>query len=73
VALPRERVPDSSLAFLRDGYEFVTRRCARHGTNAFETRLLGERVVCMQGEEAAHVFYEPGRFTRRRALPPTRA
>jgi fatty-acid peroxygenase len=28
-------------------------------------------AVCMLGEEAARLFYEPDRFTRRRAMPPT--
>ena len=70
-AIPRDRAPDSTLAFLTEGYTFVTRRCRRYGSDAFETRLLGERAVCMQGEEAASVFYEPERFTRKRALPRT--
>lgn len=70
-SIPRDRAPDSSLAFLRDGYEFVAGRCRRYGTDAFETRLLGDRVVCMQGEEAARVFYVEERFTRKRGLPRT--
>lgn len=69
--LVRDRTPDATLALLRQGYAFVSRRCEALGTDVFETRLLGQRVVCMQGEEAARVFYEPGRITRQGAIPPT--
>jgi fatty-acid peroxygenase len=29
-----------------------------------------KRVVCVRGEAAARMFYQPGRFTRRGAIPP---
>jgi len=60
---------DSSLALLSEGYGFVMNRCRRYGSDVFVTRLMLETAVCMMGEEAARVFYEPGRFTRKRALP----
>jgi len=53
------------------GYEFVSRRCARYGSDVFETRLLAERTVCMRGAEAARVFYDSDRF-RRAGAPPAR-
>lgn len=56
---------------LREGYEFIPNRCRRWETDAFETRLMMRRVVCMSGPEAAAVFYDDDRFTRRSALPPT--
>lgn len=67
-AIPRERTPDSSLALLREGYEFVTNRCRRHGTDTFATRLMLRPVVCMQGAEAARFFTETP-VTRRGAIP----
>jgi fatty-acid peroxygenase len=67
--IPRERTLDSSVNLLREGYEFIGNRCRRYDTDLFETRLLLQPAVCMQGEEAARVFYEPDRFTRKRALP----
>lgn len=60
---------DSSIPFLREGYTFVSRRCARHGSDAFVARLLGRPTVFMRGAEAAGVFYAQDRFTRRGALP----
>ncbi len=62
---------DETLALLREGYAFVPNRCERHRSDVFETRLMLTRVVCMTGEEAAEVFYEPGCFTRKGALPQT--
>ncbi|GAA3274939.1 cytochrome P450 [Sphingomonas yabuuchiae] len=74
VDLPMPQIPrtgsfDSTLALLREGYDFISNRCARYGSNAFETRLMLRRVTCVTGEEAARMFYEPGRFTRRGAIP----
>ncbi|MEI7036210.1 cytochrome P450 [Fulvimonas yonginensis] len=62
---------DSTAALLVDGYDFVGQRCRRYGSDAFETRLMLRKVVCAMGAEAAAVFYHPGRFTRRGAMPPT--
>jgi fatty-acid peroxygenase len=65
----RRPVFDSSLALLREGYEFIPRRCRRYGSDLFVTRVMGERVVCISGREAAELFYGGERFTRRRAIP----
>jgi fatty-acid peroxygenase len=68
---PRDRNLDSTLALLSDGYTFIPKRCQRHRSDVFETRLMLRRVICAAGEDAARMFYEPDRFTRRGALPPT--
>lgn len=70
-APPRERGFDSTPAFLSEGYEFISTRCRRHRSDVFATRLVLGRVVCAMGEDAARMFYRPGRFTRQDALPPT--
>lgn len=67
--IPRDSAPDSTLALLAEGYAFIPNRHRRHGSDIFETRLMLRKAVCIQGEEAARVFYEPGRFTRRGAMP----
>lgn len=69
--IPRDQSLDSTLAFLAQGYTFISRRCQRYQSDIFATRLMGRRVICMLGEEAAMVFYQPERFTRRGALPKT--
>ena len=68
-SIPHENTLDSSLALLAEGYTFIQERCRRYDTDLFETRLMLQRAVCMTGPEAARQFYEPGRFTRKRALP----
>ncbi len=67
--LPRVRAFDSSLHLLSEGYLFVSNRCRELDTDVFQTRLMLERVVCMQGAEAARIFYGGGRFSRRDAVP----
>jgi fatty-acid peroxygenase len=68
-SIPRDGPLDRSLAFLAEGYDYIGNRCRRFGSDIFETRLLGRRVYCMRGAEAARMFYEPGRMTRNGALP----
>jgi fatty-acid peroxygenase len=68
---PRDPNLDSTLAFLNEGYLFIPNRCRDLAADVFETRLMLEQVFCMQGEEAARVFYAPGRFTRKPPMPMT--
>ena len=70
-SIPRDKSPDSTLALLREGYAFISNRCRSLGTDVFETRLMLSRVICTVGEDAAMMFYHPGRFTRRYAMPQT--
>jgi fatty-acid peroxygenase len=68
---PRDPAVDSTAALVREGYTFIARRCRALGTDAFETRLMTQRAICVSGEDAARMFYVPGRFTRRGAAPLT--
>lgn len=68
-SVPRDTSPDSSLNLLREGYRFISNRCRDWDTDLFEASLLGERVVCMTGAEAARVFYDSSRFIRSGAVP----
>lgn len=67
--IPKENCTDASLALLREGYTFISSRCAQFGTDVFQTRLMGRTAFCLTGAEAAKIFYEPDRMTRRGALP----
>jgi fatty-acid peroxygenase len=69
--IPRERVLDNSLGFLREGYDFIGNRCRRYGTDIFETRLLLTKATCVLGAEGARMFYGGDRFTRVGAMPIT--
>lgn len=68
-AIPREPGIDSTLALLSEGYRFISNRCQRHHSDVFATRLILRKVICVRGEDAARMFYEPDRFTRRGAIP----
>ena len=70
-AVPQAPGFDNTVALLNEGYRFIGNRCDALGSDIFSTRLLMQRVVCVRGEQAARMFYQPGRFTRRRAIPPT--
>lgn len=68
--VPRTKAVDSTLGLLFEGYPFIWRRCTELGTDIFFTRLMGRPVICASGAEAARMFWQPGRFTRRGALLP---
>jgi fatty-acid peroxygenase len=67
--VPRTRRWDSTSAFLRHGYSFIGSTCDELGGDAFRTRLMLRRVLCLRGVEAAEFFYGDGHFHRRGALP----
>lgn len=69
--VPSDGAPDSTLAFLRDGYLFISKRCERLGSDVFATRLMLRRAICMRGAAAAELFYGSNRFTRLGAMPMT--
>ena len=69
-AVPQAPGFDNTVALLSEGYRFIGNRCDELGSDIFSTRLMLQRVVCMRGEAASRMFYQPGRFTRRRAIPP---
>ena len=62
---------DHTYAFLREGYDFISNRCAALGSDVFRARLMLRKVTCMRGASAAEVFYGSDRFTRRGAMPLT--
>jgi fatty-acid peroxygenase len=70
-AIPRTGSLDNTFALLAEGYRFMTRRFTGFDSDLFVTRLMLRQAVCVRGEDAAQMFYQPGRFTRRHAIPPT--
>ncbi|MDR6775602.1 cytochrome P450 [Azospirillum sp. BE72] len=67
--IPRDRNLDSTLALLSDGYRFISKRCDQHQSDIFETRLMLTKAVCMRGAEAARLFYDGDRLTRKGSMP----
>ena len=62
-------VPDSTIAFLREGYPFISSRCDERGTDVLADRIALRPVTFLRGAEAAGLFYEADRFTRQGAMP----
>lgn len=60
---------DSSLALVKDGYEFISKQCDRLQSDIFQTRLLFQKTICIRGAEAAKVFYDVDKFVRKGAAP----
>ncbi|MGE5379917.1 MAG: cytochrome P450 [Methylocystaceae bacterium] len=65
----KEKTLDSTIDLIREGYLFIKNRVEQHQSNYFETRLMGQKTVCMSGEEAARLFYNPELFQRQGAIP----
>lgn len=68
--LPQDTGPDNTVAFLNEGYLFITNRREKFKHDIFETHLLGgKKVICMAGKEAAKIFYDNDKFKREGAAP----
>jgi len=63
--MPCNKTIDSSLLLLIEGYPFIQNRCKRYKTDIFQTRLLGQKVICMSGTDAAKTFYNDKHFIRK--------
>lgn len=67
--VPHDDSLDNSLSLMREGYLFIGNRVDQFKSDLFEARLLGQKVICMSGEEAAKVFYDADCFQRNGAAP----
>lgn len=67
--IPCDVTIDNSLSMLLEGYCFIQNRCDRYKTDIFQTRLLGQKAICMSGEEAAKIFYNNNYFKRKDVAP----
>ncbi|MDG5789642.1 cytochrome P450 [Evansella sp. AB-P1] len=67
--LPHEKGLDNSITLMQEGYLFIKNRVEKYQSDLFEARLLGQRVICMHGEEAAKIFYDTEFFQRKGATP----
>jgi len=70
-SIPKEEGIDQTLSLLQEGYLFIPKRMQKWNTELFETRLLGRKVVCMTGKEAAELFYD-NRYFKRKGVAPGR-
>ncbi|TGQ37732.1 hypothetical protein [Mesorhizobium sp. M00.F.Ca.ET.216.01.1.1] len=68
-AIPHDPAFDSTIALLREGYDFIGRRGDRLSTDIFATRLMLKRAICVRGASAAEMFYGGNHFTRNGGMP----
>lgn len=67
--IPKDAAPDSTLSFLADPYRFIGARARELDSDVFETRLLGQRTVCLVGRDAGALFYDTSKMQRAGAMP----
>ncbi|MAD54989.1 cytochrome P450 [Stutzerimonas kunmingensis] len=67
--IPRDTGLDSTWAFLRDPYRFISTRSKFHQSPVFQTRLMLQKTLCLTGAEAARLICDPDRFVRQNAAP----
>lgn len=67
--IPHTKCAESSPLLLIEGYKFIGNQCNKYKTDVFQTYLLGKKVICMRGEEAAKVFYNNNYFERKNVAP----
>ncbi|WP_454054937.1 cytochrome P450 [Clostridium sp. Marseille-Q7071] len=67
--IAQDKSIDNTHALLQEGYLFIKNRVDKYQSDMFETRLLGQKVICMTGKQAAELFYDQERFQRSGAAP----
>lgn len=68
-SIPKVKTLDNSLALLREGFLYIPNRVKKFQSDIFQTRFLGFKVICLHGQEAARIFYDPEKFIRKGAIP----
>jgi fatty-acid peroxygenase len=63
--IPSEWALDSSFALMKDGYNFIRKRCEAHQSDLFKTRMMLKPAICVSGEEAASLIYNNNYFVPR--------
>lgn len=67
--IPRAKGIDNSLSLIKEGFHFLPNQRKEVESDIFKTRILGQKAICICGEEAAEVFYDNDKFKRKGALP----
>ncbi|MCC9137420.1 cytochrome P450 [Pontibacter silvestris] len=67
--IPRDKDLDSTLKLLLNGYPLLQEKFRHYDSDIFRTRFLGQKAVCIHGQEAAEIFYNPELFERKNAIP----
>jgi len=69
MTIPVDKGLDHTFNLLTEGYHFMRNRFDELGTDIFETRLMGKKMICMTGSDAVELMYDASRFQRSGAVP----
>lgn len=69
VKIPQDPFKEGSIGLLKNGYEFISKKCDALQSDVFETRLALEKTICFRGVEAAKAFYDTDKFSRKGSAP----
>ncbi|MGY4691608.1 cytochrome P450 [Salibacterium sp. K-3] len=67
--IPKEPGIDHTINLLAEGFHFISNRREQFQSNIFQTRIMGQKAICLSGKEAAGVFYDNNFFQRKEAAP----
>lgn len=67
--LPSIGVAAAVYHLLNDGFTFIMKQRRMLNTDVFAIKTPGMKVMCIGGEAAAAVFYDPEKFVRKGAVP----
>lgn len=67
--IPHDKSFDATFAVADDGYIFVSKRCRFLKSDIFLSRIMLQKTICMQGREAAELFYNTKYFERKNIAP----
>lgn len=67
--IPRDKNLDSTLPLFIKGYPFLYKRFKKHNTDIFRTRFMGQKAICLHGEEASKIFFNEAYMKRHGAVP----
>ncbi|ANF96124.1 cytochrome P450 [Paenibacillus bovis] len=68
-SIPRDHTLEGGIGLLSEGYEFAMKRRQEFQSNIFQTRMLGQKAICIGGKEGAELFYNEELFQRGGAIP----
>lgn len=69
MSIPVDKGLDHTFNLLTEGYHFMRNRFDELGSDIFETRLMGKKMICMTGPDAVGLLYDTSRFQRSGAIP----
>lgn len=68
-SIPKDKCLDSTIQLMAEGYLFIPNRIRKYNSKIIQTRLVGQKVICLSGSKAAEIFYDQNKFTREGAIP----